>query len=279
MQEALPVVDFRELERGDERARDAFAQKFGDGLRTYGFGVVAEHPIGRERIARAFELCEQLFSLPEETKRKYVVPSSDGNRGYIPFGGERAVGARVADLKEFFHVGQERPASGSQLWPNAWPTEVPGFREELLSLYRDFEQTARGLLTAIARYLDLPQDHLASMIDGGDSVIRLIHYPSGMDRRDQVHPAAARDRPTEREARGQQLERARVRRVRRQEFEDLDRFPPDPSREPGFLFIESKTDRGLRGTLWGGTAHDHVQGDFVATDCPSEPSWWGGLPK
>jgi isopenicillin N synthase-like dioxygenase len=173
----LPVVDFREFAEGDERARDNFAQKFGDGLRTYGFGVVAEHPITKERIARTFELCEQFFSLPEETKRKYVVPNSEGNRGYIPFGGERAVGARVADLKEFFHVGQERPASGSQLWPNAWPTEVPGFKEELLSLYRDFEQTARGLLTAIARYLDLPRDHFASMIDGGDSVIRLIHYP------------------------------------------------------------------------------------------------------
>lgn len=175
MDESLPVVDFRELQ--DPSAQDAFAQKFGDGLRTYGFGVVAEHPVSSERIARAFALCAQLFALEEPTKRAYVVSGSQGNRGYIPFGGERAVGARVADLKEFFHIGQERPATGASLWPNVWPTEVPGFREELFALYRDFEATARVLLGAVARYLDLPDDHFASMIDGGDSVLRLIHYP------------------------------------------------------------------------------------------------------
>lgn len=177
MSESLPVVDFRELESQDPRDRDAFAQKFGDGLRAYGFGVVAEHPISKARIARAFEVCQEFFALDDATKRKTIVPNSEGNRGYVPFGGERAVGARVADLKEFFHIGQERPAAGAQLWPNAFPEEVPAFREELLALYRDFENTARGLLGAIARYLDLPPNHFASMIDGGDSVIRLIHYP------------------------------------------------------------------------------------------------------
>lgn len=176
MIDALPVVDFRKLAAGG-RDRDAFAQELGDGLRTHGFGVVAEHPIGPARVARAFELCAELFALPEAVKRRYVVPESDGNRGYVPFGGERAVGAPVADLKEFFHVGQDRPAPGSTLIANVWPTEIPGFREELASLYRDFEATARLLLGAIGRYLDLPEEHFASMIDGGDSVLRLIHYP------------------------------------------------------------------------------------------------------
>ncbi len=176
MSDTLPVVDFREL-AGDERARDSFARAFGHALSTYGFGVVAEHPITPERIRRAFELSAAFFALPESVKRRYVVPESQGNRGYVPFGGERAVGARVADLKEFFHVGQDAPAEGSALLPNLWPAEVASFREELGALYRDFESTARALLGAVARYLDLPSEHFASMIDGGDSVLRLIHYP------------------------------------------------------------------------------------------------------
>ena len=175
MSDSLPVVDFRLLS-GDERSRDAFARAFGDGLRDYGFGVVAGHPITPERIARAFELCAAFFALPEATKRRYLSEGTN-NRGYFPFGGERAVGAKLADLKEFFHVGQERPAPGAQIRPNVWPEEVPGFREELTSLFRDFEATAQGLLTALARYLDLPADHFAAMIDGGDSVLRLLHYP------------------------------------------------------------------------------------------------------
>lgn len=176
MTESLPVVDFRLLS-GGAHDRAAFAQAFGDGLRTYGFGVVAEHPIEPARIARAFEQCEAFFALPSDVKRAYVVPESDGNRGYVPFGGEKALGAPVPDLKEFFHLGQERRAEGSPLLPNVWPTELGGFREELSALYRDFEITARSLLQAIACYLDRPEGSFASWIDGGDSILRLIHYP------------------------------------------------------------------------------------------------------
>lgn len=176
MSDVLPIVDFRML-AGDAASRSAFAAQFGEGLSRFGFGVVAEHPISPTRIQQAFALTEQLFALPEATKRRYVVPESAGNRGYVPFGGERAVGAVAADLKEFFHVGQERPAAGSDLLPNVWPAEVSGLRQALDALYLDFERTARSLLEALAIYLGLPESHFAEMIDGGDSVLRLIHYP------------------------------------------------------------------------------------------------------
>jgi isopenicillin N synthase-like dioxygenase len=173
----LPVVDFRLFESPMEAEQDAFAQSFGDALRAHGFAVVAEHPIARTRIERAFELCRELFSQPEPFKRALIAPESHGNRGYVPFGGERALGAPVADLKEFFHVGQESPAPDATLGANVWPTHSQSFQRELLSLYRDFERTAEALLIAIARYLGLPERALAAMIEGGDSILRLIHYP------------------------------------------------------------------------------------------------------
>jgi isopenicillin N synthase-like dioxygenase len=171
----LPVVDFEAFARGDARDKDAFSQAFGDGLRRTGFGVVGNHPIGSERVARAFELAEELFSLPEDVKRAHVIPESLGNRGYVPMRGEKALGARVSDLKEFWHVGREERVPG--LLPNTWPSELPAFRQELVALHRDFEAMASVLLGAVARYLDLREDHFSSMIVGGDSVLRLIHYP------------------------------------------------------------------------------------------------------
>ncbi len=173
----LPVVDYRLFASDSLEDQRAFATAFGDSLRTHGFGVVSGHPIARERIERAFSLIEAFFALPFSEKNQCLVPESEGNRGYVPFGAERAVGARVADLKEFFHVGQERPAPSANLLPNRWPAGSLAFREELSALYLDFERTARGLLTAIARYLGLADDHFASMITGGDSILRLIHYP------------------------------------------------------------------------------------------------------
>lgn len=173
----LPVVDFRLYSQGTAAERATFCDRFGASLREHGFGVVAEHPVARERIERAFSLCEAFFLRPEAEKRALIVPESRGNRGYVPFGGERAVGASVADLKEFFHIGQERPAPGVALHANAWPTHDSAFRDELSRLYVDFERTAKSLLEAIATHLGLAPDHFASMVDGGDSILRLIHYP------------------------------------------------------------------------------------------------------
>jgi len=172
----LPVVDFRLLS-GSPGDQVAFDQSFGDALRSHGFGVVAEHPIDRPRIEQAFALSAALFALPDAEKRNFVVPGSQGNRGYVPFGGERALGASVADLKEFWHIGQNQPPAGSPLLPNVWPDHDPAFRAGMTALYRDLEETARALLRSIARYLGQPPDHLASMTEGGDSILRLLHYP------------------------------------------------------------------------------------------------------
>jgi isopenicillin N synthase-like dioxygenase len=190
----LPVVDFRLFQSPMEADQDAFAQSFGDALRAHGFAVVADHPIARARIERAFELCQEFFAQPEPLKRALIVPESHGNRGYVPFGGEKAVGAAAPDLKEFFHVGQQDPRAGETLGRNVWPSHSQAFSRELLSLYRDFERTADALLTAIARYLGLPERTLGAMIEGGDSILRLIHYPPVAD---DVPPGALRAAPHE----------------------------------------------------------------------------------
>jgi isopenicillin N synthase-like dioxygenase len=110
-----------------------------------------------------------------------VVPGSQGNRGYVPFGRERAVGAAAADLKEFWHIGQEtiRPEYRDAYAPNVWPDApvLAGFRETALAFYRGLEGCAHAALRAVALYLGLPEHHFADMIVDGNSVLRLIHYP------------------------------------------------------------------------------------------------------
>ncbi|MDP3276367.1 MAG: 2-oxoglutarate and iron-dependent oxygenase domain-containing protein [Deltaproteobacteria bacterium] len=162
--------------QGNSDERSAFVQAFGDSLRIHGFGLVTDHGIERMRIERAFALSAAFFASEMAAKEALRVPASKGNRGYVPMGGERALGAKAADLKEFFHVGQLTTAPG--LLPNVWPDHVQGFREEMQSLYRDFEALAGQLLQSIALYLGLAQDHFASMIIAGDSILRLIHYPA-----------------------------------------------------------------------------------------------------
>ena len=42
---------------------------------------------------------------------RYHVPGGGGARGYTAFGVETAKGAKYSDLKEFWHIGRESPAT------------------------------------------------------------------------------------------------------------------------------------------------------------------------
>ena len=178
---SIPVVDLRAFTHGDAASQSDFVQRFGAGLAEFGFVTLDQHGVAPDLIRRAFDVTARLFALPDDVKQRCIVPAAKGNRGYVPFGRERAVGARLADLKEFWHVGQEtiRPEHAPFYDPNVWPGHpaVADFREVSLELYRALESVALTGLRAVARYLRLPDNHFADMAVDGNSILRLIHYP------------------------------------------------------------------------------------------------------
>ncbi|QJU56666.1 isopenicillin N synthase family oxygenase [Sphingomonas sp. AP4-R1] len=165
-----------------DEARDpiGFAQALGGSFERYGFAIVADHGVPPEVIAQADATAKAFFALPDDVKRQYANASGGGQRGYIPFGIETAKGAKAHDLKEFWHVGRELPAGDPlrDVMPdNVWPAEIEDFRRAQLALYDALEDAGRRLLTAIARYLNLPADFFDATIENGNSVLRLLHYP------------------------------------------------------------------------------------------------------
>jgi isopenicillin N synthase-like dioxygenase len=159
---------------------DGFAYDFGASFQRFGFGVIKDHGIDPDLIARGWALTKAFFDLPVEVKNKYHLPGKAGARGYTPFGIETAKGATENDLKEFWHVGRELPEGhrySDVMPPNVWPAEVPGFRETFLALYAEFDRVGAQLLSAIARYLGLEPDWFVGPVKDGNSVMRLLHYP------------------------------------------------------------------------------------------------------
>ena len=159
---------------------DGFAQALGGSFERYGFAIVADHGVSPEIIANAEEKAKAFFALPEEVKRRYHLKSSNGQRGYIPFGIETAKGAKAHDLKEFWHVGRDLPEGDPlrDVMPdNVWPDEVQGFHEAEIALYDALEAAGVRLLSAVARYLDLDPDYFEATVENGNSVLRLLHYP------------------------------------------------------------------------------------------------------
>ncbi|WP_308514711.1 isopenicillin N synthase family dioxygenase [Sphingomonas flavescens] len=163
-----------------DRDPDGFAQKLGRSFEEYGFAIVADHGISDELIQRAEAKAKEFFALPEDVKRKYLVPGSGGARGYTPFGIETAKGHKAHDLKEFWHVGRDLPQGHrfrNHMPDNLWPSEVAGFKETFQELFATFDRSGLKVLKAIARYLRIDENYFEDAVHEGNSVLRALHYP------------------------------------------------------------------------------------------------------
>ena len=169
----VPMIS---LNQSDE----AFAAAFGASFERFGFAMVCDHDIDMGLIDAAWQKSAEFFALPEDVKRKYLIPGIGGARGYTAFGTEIAKGAKEVDLKEFWHVGRDLPqghALAAQQPNNVWPSEVDSFRTTFETLYAEFDRLGARLLSGIARYLNLAPDWFDTTVADGNSVMRLLHYP------------------------------------------------------------------------------------------------------
>src|SRR5690348_794097 len=143
-----------------DRDPQGFAEKLGRSFEEYGFAILSDHGIPNALIRRAEEKAKAFFALPEEVKRKYLIPGGGGARGYTPFGIETAKGHKAHDLKEFWHVGRDLPEGHrfrDHMPDNLWPSEVPGFKETFQELFATFDRSGLKVLKAIARYLGIDE--------------------------------------------------------------------------------------------------------------------------
>ena len=158
---------------------DALGQQLGDSFTTYGFATVVDHGLDPALVAKAWALTKQLFELSELEKMQGYDKALAGQRGYTPFKTEIAKGADHHDLKEFWHVGRtldpHSPLAGTML-PNVWPP-VLEFRETFETLYAEMDRVGGRILSSIALFLDLPADWFDPVIEDGNSILRLLHYP------------------------------------------------------------------------------------------------------
>jgi isopenicillin N synthase-like dioxygenase len=176
----IPVVNFQQFLSDDPAEKQAFIDELGNAFHQIGFVAVKNHGIEKELIDNFYTAAKQFFALPVATKKQYELDGMAGQRGYTSFGKEHAKQSEVADLKEFFQIGQE--IHGPNVDRSAYPenvnvAETPEFNQLGYRLYREFERVGAGLLKAIAIHLDLPEDYFDGKIENGNSILRAIHYP------------------------------------------------------------------------------------------------------
>jgi isopenicillin N synthase-like dioxygenase len=177
---AIPLVDLASFVDGDEAQRAAFVEKIGNAFHNVGFVGVINHGISKELIDNFYEYAYEFFRLPTAVKRKYEIKDLAGQRGYTSFGKEHAKQSKVADLKEFFQIGQTVAADHpmKEIYPdNITVSENADFASTGNELYQAFERAGGALLEAISIHLGFGTDYFTNKIKDGNSILRAIHYP------------------------------------------------------------------------------------------------------
>jgi len=176
----IPLVDLSKFVDGTAEERNEFVKQLGNAFHEIGFVGVINHGIPKSLIDNFYSTSKSFFALPKATKQQYEVEGLAGQRGYTSFGKEHAKQSKVADLKEFFQIGQvvEDGDTIKELYPdNIYVDVKPEFTQLGDQLYKSFETVGASLLKAIAIFLNLGEDYFVSKIHNGNSILRAIHYP------------------------------------------------------------------------------------------------------
>lgn len=175
----LPELSLPAYTQGTPEQKTEFAVALTNSLIEYGFVIIKDQDmVSPETLSDAYSIMEDFYAQPVEEKRKYV-NQGGGHRGYTPFGTENAKGNAVADLKEFWHVGQLDAPTGDQsghYQDNIWP-DFPGFKDTFTNLYQGLEGMGLIMLEALASQIDAGEDYVYDMAKQGNSILRLLHYP------------------------------------------------------------------------------------------------------
>jgi len=175
----IPTLDLGSYIDGTEQQRKKFSDELGRAFNDSGFVTITNHGLSQELIDQLYQNIQAVFGLPADQKAKYEKPELAGQRGYTSPGKETAKGAKTADLKEFWQIGQtvtDGDPIQYQYPDNEYLEEIPEFNAVTNETYQKLESNGKHLLRAIATYLGLPVDYFDAFVHNGNSILRGIHY-------------------------------------------------------------------------------------------------------
>jgi isopenicillin N synthase-like dioxygenase len=151
-----------------------FDHDFKESVMNTGFAVLTHHGIDHGIIHETQQAWRTFFNQSEEYKRSFV-NHVDGNMGYKGMGTEKAVGAKVADLKEFYHwkPGQKVP-------------------HELVALTHVVFEQLEDISGQLLHIIDSSNDtkYRKACDNSDNTILRTLYYPALKDC--VVEPGAVR---------------------------------------------------------------------------------------
>ena len=183
--EEIPTLDLASYLEGRPGGLESVAAQLREISMTVGFFYLKNHGLPQSVIDQAFAESRRFHNLPEVEKRK-----NPWHAGPL-----EKIGYQPIDLRESYEelghvsiVEDAQPSMYSQfvfvLEPeaeraalNAWPENLPGFRETVLNYAKEVEKLARKFLPLWCHSLNLPRDYLDPYFEIPHLQTGLLHYP------------------------------------------------------------------------------------------------------
>lgn len=180
----VPVIDVGELVRGTGDGGRRAAREIGGACRESGFFYVAGHGVDGELLTRLDRVARQFFARPVDDKMRLRMElGGRAWRGYFPLGGELTSGK--PDAKEGLYFGAElgeddpRVRAGVPLHGrNLFPSDLPGFRETVLSYLDALTGLGHAIMRGIALSLGLEASYFRDRYMTDPLILfRIFRYP------------------------------------------------------------------------------------------------------
>ena len=184
MTDAILDVDLLAFEQGGPDQRRAVIDGVRRSLAT-GF-VYTSHDLSEDMLDEAYGMLEAFFSLPAETKQKWVAPGTNGQTGYTGLLVETAAISDHPDWKEMLNWGHPVP-DGHPLrlrYPHRYHDpvlpegDVAGITAVLGELHDKVSVLLRRFLRIIALGLGADEALFESITADAPDLTRAIHYPA-----------------------------------------------------------------------------------------------------
>jgi len=177
---SIPSVNLKDFLSENTNRKENFIKEIGNAFENIGFVALSGHFLSDVLVEDLYKEIKHFFQLPQELKDSYEIKGIGGQRGYTSFGKEHAKGRKEGDLKEFWHFGQyvSDTSKLKEEYPdNVIVKELKNFNTVGEETYKMLEKTAKYVLRALALHLNLEETYFDTYIEGGNSILRPIHYP------------------------------------------------------------------------------------------------------
>ncbi|OHF03597.1 2OG-Fe(II)oxygenase superfamily protein [Colletotrichum orchidophilum] len=181
--EKIPVIDASGIWSDELEDRMAVAQEIREASRNIGFFYLINHGIDQNLADITMAEAKRFFDLPVEKKMEVftgLVPNE--YVGFHPMECYNRNGWKHQDLSEAFNWAYDaekdpEAVDKTEKSVSIWPTDLPGFRDNLYAYHTELLRLSRRLTRIFALALHLPEDYFDKYVKRPEAGMRILHYP------------------------------------------------------------------------------------------------------